>query len=294
MNSKIASLTLAAKQISIVSFLQRVGITPKRETAKFALYHAPYRTDRHPSMVVNKEKNRWADLAQNRNGDIIDLVKLMYNVNFNTAIEFIVMESPAFSNDNTVVPDEHDSITGVKVAKLTNAKLYSYLATRKIDLVVAMQYCVEVHYVHKSRRYFALGFENIKHAYETRNAYFKRCLGAKAISLIKQNDANSICLVFEGFMDFLSYVTLSKISPEKFPFSNDVDILVLNSVAMARTAIMDLHKYATVDCYLDNDDAGRQTVQMLMEVHNGARDKSHLYAGYKDLNDCLNGRRCCP
>jgi hypothetical protein len=93
-------------------------------------------------------------------------------------------------------------------------------------------------------------------------------------------------------MDFLSYLTLCR--EGKLEFDPDADFIVLNSVGLLRRALLWLNIYQEIDCYLDNDDAGRHTVQMLMEVHNGTRDKSHLYTDYKDLNDYLNGRRYCP
>ena len=61
----------------------------------------------------------------------------------------------------------------------------------------------------RGKRYFAVGFPNMAGGYEVRSRYFKGCIPPKAVSLVKANDIPADeCLVFEGFMDFLSAVTL--------------------------------------------------------------------------------------
>src|SRR3712207_8855841 len=69
------------KRIDIIGLLERTGIRPVRNYLTYALYHAPYREDRHPSFKVSRKKNRWYDLATMESGDIIDLGKMMYNTN---------------------------------------------------------------------------------------------------------------------------------------------------------------------------------------------------------------------
>ena len=88
--------------------------------------------------------------------------------------------------------------------------LFSYLQSRLIDADISRMYCKEVHYELRGRHYFALAFGNISGGYEVRNAYYKRCLNNKDISLIRhltEETQENVC-VFEGFMDFLSYMTL--------------------------------------------------------------------------------------
>jgi len=104
---------------------------------------------------------------------------------------------------------------------------------------------------------------------------------------------NKDCYLFEGFIDFLSFLTLWQRA--KFvPFSPYFDYVVLNSVGNLRKAAPWLEKYQTVTCCLDNDDAGRRAVEMLGELRDGVYDASGAYEGYKDLNDRLRGRRFCP
>ena len=65
------------KRIDIIGFLERIGVRPVRNYQTYALYHAPYREDRHPSFKVSRKKNRWYDLATMESGDIIDLGKMI-------------------------------------------------------------------------------------------------------------------------------------------------------------------------------------------------------------------------
>jgi DNA primase len=73
-----------------------------------------------------------------------------------------------------------------------------------------------------------------------------------------------------------------------------MDFIVLNSVSILRRAVPYLKKYDTVTCCFDNDDAGRQAVEMLAEVKDGIHDASDVYARYKDLNDFIRKKPYCP
>jgi hypothetical protein len=298
MNSENQKLILDTKEIRIIDFLSSVGHRPVREGALYALFHAPYRADVHPSLKVNKKQNRWCDLSLMISGDIIDLGKLMYHTdNIWDTINRIHGHAPAcptMRTDLRLGKDCRSNTTfkNVTTMRLENRSLVSYLANRGIDLDIALRYCVEVHYKHNYRPYFALGFENISHGIEARNPYFKGCIGAKDITVIIQKEGNNKCNIYEGFMDFLSYLTLCK--KERMVYDENADFIILNSVGLLRRAMSWLSQYPMINCYLDNDDAGHQTVEMLNEVHNGVIDMSNLYAGFKDLNDYLIGKRYCP
>jgi hypothetical protein len=71
---------------------------------------------------------------------------------------------------------------------------------------------------------------NDKGGYELNNKPdFKDCIAPKAITTFR-NHASS-CLVFEGFWDFISYLTIQKIERTKH------DVAVLNSVANVQKAM---------------------------------------------------------
>lgn len=117
--------------------------------------------------------------------------------------------------------------------------------------------------------------------YEVRSRYFKGCIPPKSVSLVKANDIPADeCLVFEGFMDFLSAVTLG--------VTGNADCLVLNSVANVEKAAGLLDGYGRIGCFLDRDEAGRRTLAALtMRYGERVTDRSSLYDGCKDLNEYL-------
>ena len=287
------------KRIDIIGFLERIGIRPVRNYQAYALYHAPYREDRHPSFKVSRKKNRWYDLATMESGDIIDLGKLMYNTNdIMEVVRHIQNHTTAELVIRERIPSElQGERTGtfhnVTVKQLSNEKLLSYLGSRGIDCTVAAEFCREIHFSLGCRHYYGIGFGNVSGGYEVRNPFFKGTVGQKDVSLIQMGNHNDLCTVFEGFMDFLSYMTLCRRS-DFTPFAETMDFVVLNSVSNLRKAMKWLAPYPTVTCCLDNDDAGRRAVDALGEARDGIHDASGVYEGYKDLNDFLRGKRFCP
>ena len=44
--------------------------------------------------------------------------------------------------------------------------------------------------------------------------------------------------------------------------------------------------YSGIQLYLDNDENGKQTAQILMESSGNCRDRSSLYENFQDMNVC--------
>ena len=149
------------KAIPIMVFLERLGVRPVRNYTDYALYHAPYRKDIHPSFKVSKKKNRWYDLATMESGDIIDLGKLIYGTtDIITVIERMhVHDGRLTVRDHTrkekIKEDPFAPFMDVKALPLAARPLLSYLTSRAIDVEIAVRYCVEIHY--------RLGLESIMH-----------------------------------------------------------------------------------------------------------------------------------
>lgn len=70
------------------------------------------------------------------------------------------------------------------------------------------------------------------------------------------------------------------------------DYLVMNSVNNLKKALMYLQRYLHIHCYLDNDLAGQKTVETIAGLY-GERvsNEAVRYSEYKDLNDCLRGKK---
>lgn len=68
---------------------------------------------------------------------------------------------------------------------------------------------MEVRFSLNGKWNFAIGFPNASGGYEVRNKYFKGCIAPKGITHIRQTgEPKTTCYVFEGFMDYLSFLTL--------------------------------------------------------------------------------------
>ena len=178
----------------------------------------------------------------------------------------------------------------VRIDPLTNPVLLDYLKERGILPEIAREACKEVHFQNKGKWYFAVGFANRSGGYEIRNKYLKGSISPKEITHI-QNGSDR-CIVVEGFMDYLSYLTLKATHPSTGQSKgNGPDYIVLNSVSNAGKAIPVLKEYKSALCLLDNDTAGRQAFREMAGAGCPVRDKSDCYREYNDPNDYLLGKR---
>lgn len=269
------------REIPIADFLSAMGIQPQKQKGNALWYSAPYRTERTPSFKVDTAKNVWFDFGTGKGGDIFDLAgEFIGSGDFLLRAAFIAksgtcplpaLEQPQRSEKKEAVFED------IWVRPLQDCKLLGYLRGRGIFADTAIPNCEEVRYRVHGKRYYAIGFRNEAGGLELRNRFFKGCIPPKDISL-KRNGSDG-CAVFEGFMDYLSAMQLGIIAS---------DWLVLNSVSNVEKAVKVLQDYERIECYLDNDEAGRRTFQRL---RNSFRDKiidrSSLYADHKDLNDYL-------
>lgn len=101
------------------------------------------------------------------------------------------------------------------------------------------------------------------------------------------------CCLFEGFMDFLSYLTLVK-QGKLPPPCRQPDLIVLNSVNNLSKALSRLKAYKKIYCFLDNDDAGRKAVDLLREMNTATvYNVMEAFPYYKDVNDLLRDKKGC-
>ena len=166
--------------------------------------------------------------------------------------------------------------------------LQEYLTkVRCIDLEKAKAFLKCISYEVRGRRYQAIGFANQSGGYELRdNGTFKGAIAPKDITLIVTDKQTEhaidkplpVC-VFEGFMDFLSFLSMKEEIASH--------CLVMNSVSnVARTIrYLNDHNLTHIRAFLDNDDAGRRTVQEFVKVGFKVEDMSRYYKDFKDLNE---------
>lgn len=287
--------TQEAKKIRIADYLQSLGYSPIKQQGKSLWYKSPFREEAEASFKVNTELNQWYDFGTGKGGNIIALAQELYGSDYVPyLLGKIAEQAPhvrpvSFSFRQQA---SEPSFQHLEVGELTHPALLRYLQERGINIALAKAECKELHFVHNGKPYFAIGFPNVVGGYEVRNRFFKGCIAPKDISHIRQQgEPREKCLVFEGMMDYLSFLTLRIKNCPTMPNLYGQDYIILNSVANVSKAIDVLHGYERIHCLLDNDEAGRNAyLDLASEFSGRIRDFSDNYNGHKDLNDYLCGK----
>ena len=288
------------KEIPITDLLTHLGHRPvsRAKGGRQWFYHSPLREDNNASFCVSSDKNLWFDFGTSRGGNVIDLAKALNGeCSFKVAASWLEEQSRGFKLDlpltaaiDSSVPLRPDSeMENVRVSPLTNQSLIGYLWSRGIPANIGRRYCEEVTYDIRGHHFFALCFMNILGGMEIRNPFFKGSYGVKAPSIItlSKTERTPSCCVFEGFMDFLSYLTLLN---QYDPVINPVprDCIVLNSTSMVKKAIPFIQVYDVAFTYLDNDAAGQQAVDTIeAAMVDRTIRMSDRFREFNDLNDYL-------
>ena len=282
------------KRYSIVEYLERKGIKPLRRTPSYALYRSPLREETHPSFKVDTQKNLWIDYAEGRGGSIIDLCVRLEGCTLSEAIcrlgqnatDNITYSSHKDFSQNNLQPTMAANETRklISISDTLPPHLQEYLTkVRCIDLKKAKPFLKCISYEVRGRRYQSIGFANQSGGHELRdNGTFKGTIAPKDITPIFTdkiiNQIQPTC-VFEGFMDFLSFLSM------KEEVTNAC--IVLNSVSNTAKAIryMNAQGISFIRTFLDNDDAGRRAVQEFAGAGFHVEDMSIHYKDFKDLNE---------
>lgn len=277
------------KQIKLHDFLAAIGCKPVKQYGVNLMYLSPLRVEKHASFKVNTEINQWYDFGVGKGGNIIDLAELLYN---SLDVSYLIrqIERNAPSGVSVSLPKAkpntpQNSFENLQVLSIAHPALIKYLGERCIDIEIARIVCKELHFDTRGKHYFGIGFPNIAGGYEIRNPFFKGCIAPKDISHFYAEEPKKVCFLFEGFMDFLSFMTLRRKENDGLKRQ---DYLVLNSVSNIQKALEPLSHYENVQCFLDTDEAGRNAyLQLSKELRKPITDASTLYSGFKDLNEYL-------
>jgi len=274
-----------ARTLCLIATLARAGHFPVRETEKEAWYLSPFRSETQASFKVNKKINRWYDHGEGIGGNTIDLVCQLNNCTVSKALNILSTQDSSFSfhqrSSLMLREDDRKKIKIIRSAKIKHAALRQYLESRHISLETAQKLCHEVHYRIKGKTYFAIGLENVGGGWELRNKYWKNSTSPKSISIFQSGHKKLI--VTEGMFDMLSLLEL-------IPNIQDThDFLILNSTAFIETALAYFKDYDQIDLFLDNDGTGKEKTELLLKQSYNTYDNSHLYDGFKDMNEWLIG-----
>ena len=278
------------KRYPIVEYLERKGIKPVRRTPSYALYRSPLREETHPSFKVDTQKNLWIDYAEGRGGSIIDLCMRLEGCTLSEAIcrlEQNVSDNITYSSRKDFVPNNSQPVMAVngarrliEISDTLPPHLQEYLTKERcIDMEKAIPFLKCISYEVRSRLYQAIGYANLSGGYELRDdKTFKGTIAPKDITPIFTDRAEPVC-IFEGFMDFLSFLSM------KEEITNHC--LVMNSVSnVARTIRYLNDRHLThIRAFLDNDEAGRRAVQDFIKAGFHVEDMNIHYKDFKDLNE---------
>ena len=282
------------KRYSIVEYLEKKGIRPARRTPAYAMYRSPLREETRPSFKVDTEKNLWIDYAEGRGGSIIDLYMRLEDCTLSEAICRLEQNAPdntahsySFTNRGiSISPNQIENVMASGTRRLISISdtlpphLQEYLKKERcIDLEKATPFLKCISYEVRGRRYEAIGFANSSGGYELRdNNTFKGTIAPKDITPIFEDRTQPVCL-FEGFMDFLSFLSM------KGEVTNQC--LVMNSVSNVARSIHYLNErnITSVRTFLDNDYAGQRAVQEFVNAGFKVEDMAVYYRDFKDLNE---------
>ena len=278
------------KSIPLASFLSRLGHEPAARKGTRLWYKSPLRQEHTPSFKVETALNCWYDFGLGRGGNIIDLAAELYQSNDLCYLMRCIADSYPVPSVPTVASSfapRHSapSMERFEIVPLEHRALVAYLQERGIPAHIATANCKEAQYSVNGKFYYAVAFENVSGGWELRNRYFKGCRRRKDISYLPwaRDGPSAECAVFEGFIDYLSALTLDIIS--------EADAIILNSVVNVNKAMPFLRGHAIINCYLDNDTAGQTALSELTAIYGSTViDRSTLYSEFNDLNEYLTNQ----
>lgn len=317
-----------AKTVAITDILAHFGHFPMRsyDNGREYTYFSPFRPNENTaSFDVNIEKNLACDRGQdNLGGDPIRIVQMLCRVSVSDALDIIERTGLYRGQSNYVA--QHPIMKKGRITKGRATKKYSiaseqgestnnnsemvvdsiqtvqhpilknYLQYRCIDFDIANNHGLkEINYHYSNledNKYFALAWKDDKGGYELNrrgsHKNFKGCIGEKTItSFINTN--NDKLAVFEGFLDFLSFLTYFNIT--KFESS----AIILNGTGQVDQAL-DLigsikNDVNEIYLFFDNDESGEKAKAKLLESeiikNKTIKDKSEIYKNHKDFNDFI-------
>jgi hypothetical protein len=291
---KFPSISCAeAKRIPLVEYLASLGHHPKKVKGPDYWYCSPFRKERTASFKVNERLNIWYDHGEGQGGDLIDfgtrylqctIPELLERLFQYRAVPFSPFQQPLTSDDPNAGEKEgfpEGKIVVLDARPLVAQPLIDYLGRRKIPHDIASRSCREVDFTLHGRRQTVIGFPNRSGGYELRSDHFKGSSSPKDITFF-DNRTPEIA-VFEGFFDYLSFLTINK--HLQLPLTNS---LVLNSLAFLEKSRSLMEQYSRVHLLLDRDTAGKNFSRNAVEWDPERYiDRSDFYRGHKDLNEWL-------
>ena len=272
--------------IPLERVLQILGHLPTKQTEKEAWFLNPFANENHASFKLDKRNNIWFLHSEGIGGNNTDFMIKYLNASVKEVLEWAEKQIfSSFQPQNSIQKQnslkQNYQITEIK--ELQNENLKDYLQQRGLSTKV-YPLVKEIHFRIDQKNLYAIGFENLSGGWELRNSFYKGSLLKKDISILNfnnenQNETGKRIVVFEGFMDALSFVEMK-------PFFIG-DLLVMNSISLLNRTKEHLKIYSEIHLFLDNDKAGETCKNEILKSFPEAKNHSEIYALHKDLNDYL-------
>ncbi len=274
--------------------LDYLGDRVVRKVANGYLARCPWRDDKNPSLTVSLNGRGWKDQATGEHGNLIKMVQRCLNTKDLSRVCAAFGSITPFSFHQSKILNEGkekgNGFAFCDIVPLQNRALYAYLGARCINTTIAKQFLKEAHYGFKVREdgcyLFALAYANDLGGYELRGAPnktdvkgYKGGTAPKGITTHLGLE-NAPTIVFEGFMDMLSWVTMTG--------GVKHNLVVLNSVVNKETAVQVLQSISgNIYLCLDNDEPGDDATAFILNALPTAIDYRSHFAPAKDVNDYL-------
>lgn len=279
--------------------LDWLGDKVVKKTSRGYLARCPWREDKNPSLTVTLDGKGWHDLSDGSHGNLIGMVQRCLNTtDFSRVCAAFDIVTPFSFHQSRVFNEGKEKDNGFAfcdIIPLQNRVLYAYLDARCINTTIAKQFLKEAHYgfeIRENGRYlFALAYANDIGGYELRGAPnkanadgFKGGTAPKGITTHLGRE-NAATVVFEGFMDMLSWVTMTD--------GVKHNLVVMNSVTNKEETVEVLRSISgTIYLCLDNDKAGEEATAFIKNALPSVIDYRSHYADHKDVNEFLVKHKC--
>ena len=274
--------------ISVLNYILQNVTTETEKRGVNLFIKSPFTSEKTASFCIFQKTDSFFDYSSDFGGDVVELHRKLNSLSRREAYRQMIQGEfqGTVSLINLLPPNPH------KVAKSTFKVLeiidiedqdlinYFYLG-RGINPHILKEHCKEIHYEVKGFNNKGICFINNIGGYEIRSAKFKGGFGSKDVKFIQgagDPDLRKKYLnIFEGFSDFLAYLTLSN------KLNDYYNTYVLNSVVFKdRIKLPDGTQ--KLRCFVDNDDAGNKAIEYYKVLY-GEEMVQDMRGYYKDFND---------
>src|SRR5690606_16777544 len=252
---------------------------------KEAWYLNPFANESQASFKLDKRQNLWYLFSEGTGGNNTDFMKKYLNASVKEVLAWVKEQN--FSsfhqqNQNYIQGSDKMNYNITEIKELQNPNLIKYLRERGLSSNI-YPLVKEIHFTIGDKKLYAIGFKNESGGWELRNQYYKGAVLKKDISMIHLNQNNEFknknIVVFEGFMDALSFVEMKSF------FKGD--LLVMNSISLLDKTKERLKNYSEIHLFLDNDRSGEKCKIKILNRFPQAKDCSKIYSDHKDLHEYL-------